>query len=195
MIAREQQAEVRAQWRIDHADLAISPVIFLDETSTQTVMTRTYARAPRGARAIARIPRNHGHNVTCLAVLGETGIIQSLVFEEALDGPIFVQWLREHLLPTLAPGTSIVLDNLSVHRTAAAKAAVDAARCQLIFLPPYSPDFNPIELGFSKLKAWLRGAEARDFDSLVTAIGEGLNRITPADARAYFRHCGYSRSP
>lgn len=183
-----------AQWRAEHVDLTQSPVIFLDETGTQTVMTRIYARAPRGERAIARVSRNHGHNVTCLAALAITGIAQSLVFEDALDGPLFAQWLKERLLPTLAPGTSIILDNLSVHRNAAARVAVEVAKCQLVFLPPYSPDFNPIELGFSKLKAWLRGVEARDFDSLVAAIGDGLNRISTADARAYFNHCGY-RSP
>lgn len=194
MIASEQQEDVCAQWRAEHVDLTQSPVIFLDETGTQTVMTRIYARAPRGERAIARVSRNHGHNVTCLAALAITGIAQSLVFEDALDGPLFAQWLKERLLPTLAPGTSIILDNLSVHRNAAARVAVEVAKCQLVFLPPYSPDFNPIELGFSKLKAWLRGVEARDFDSLVAAIGDGLNRISTADARAYFNHCGY-RSP
>lgn len=168
-----------------------SPVVFLDETSTQTVMTRTHARAPRGQRAVARVPRNHGANVTCLAVLAQTGIMQSLVFEDALDGAIFTQWLQERLLPILAPGTSIVLDNLSVHRNAQARAAVEAAQCRFVFLPPYSPDFNPIELGFSKLKAWLRGSEARDVDTLTIAIGDGLNRISSADAQAFFHHCGY----
>lgn len=158
-------------------------------------MTRTHARAPRGQRAVARVPRNHGRNVTCVAALAMTGITQSLVFEDALDGPIFAQWIQERLLPALAPGTSIVLDNLSVHRNAAARIAVEAARCRFVFLPPYSPDFNPIELGFAKLKAWLRGVEARDFDTLATAIGEGLNRITPADAQAFFRHCGYHDPP
>lgn len=158
-------------------------------------MTRTYARAPRGQRAVARVPRNHGRNVTCIAILAETGIIQSLVFEDALDGALFTQWIRDRLLPVLTPGTAIVLDNLSVHRTAEARAAVEAAHCRLVFLPPYSPDFNPIELGFSKLKAWLRGVEARDFDSLATAIGVGLNRITSDDAKAFIRHCGYGTIP
>lgn len=154
-------------------------------------MTRTHARAPRGQRAVARIPRNHGENVTCIAALAATGITAPLVFEGALDGAIFAQWMSTWLLPELAPGTTIVLDNLNVHKNATARSAVVAAGCQLLFLPAYSPDFNPIELAFSKLKAHLRGVQARSFDPLVDAIGGGLSTITDQDARAFFRHCGY----
>jgi transposase len=171
------------------------PVVFLDETSTQTVMTRSHARAPRGVRAVARVPRNHGENVTCVMAIAPTGIVEPLVFEGPLDGGIFAQWMRDRLLPRLAPGTTIVLDNLSVHKNATARAAVTTAGCTLLFLPPYSPDFNPIELANAKLKTYLRGAAARAFDPLVTAIGQGLDRITEQDARAFFRHCGYEVSP
>ncbi len=114
------------------------------------------------------------------------------VFEEALDGPLFAQWLTERLLPALGPGHVLVLDNLSVHKTAAARAAVEAAGCTLCFLPAYSPDFNPIELIFSQLKAHLRGAAARTFDRLVDAIGVAFDQITAADIQACFRHCGYA---
>ncbi len=166
-------------------------MLFLDETSTQTVMTRSHARAPRGVRAVARVPRNHGENVTCLMGISPAGIVEPLVFEGALDGGIFTQWMRDRLLPQLAPGTTIVLDNLSVHKTAAARAAVEQAGCELLFLPAYSPDFNPIELANAKLKSYVRGVGARSFDPLVDAIGRGLDRITEQDARAFFRHCGY----
>ena len=167
------------------------PVLFLDETSTQIVMTRSHARAPRGVRVVDKVPRNHGENVTCLMGITPNGLVEPLVFEGALDGPIFAQWMRERLVPQLLPGTTIVLDNLNVHKNAAARQAVEAAGCRLLFLPAYSPDFNPIELANAKLKAYLRGAKARAFDPLVDAIGEGLNRITEQDARAFFRHCGY----
>lgn len=166
-------------------------LVFLDETSTQTVLTRARARAPRGQRAVARLPRNHGANVTCLAALTPAGITEPLVFEGALDGPIFAQWVRERLLPALPPGAVIVLDNLSVHKNAAARAAVEAAGCQLCFLPAYSPDFNPIELLFAQLKTHLRGAAARTFDPLVDAIGAGFDRISRADVHACYYHCGY----
>ncbi len=194
LIATEQDPVARAQWTAETADWAAEHVVFLDETSTQTVMTRRRGRAPRGERVMGRVPRNHGPNVTCLAALTYTGIRAPLVFPGALDGPIFVQWLRDRLLPTLASGTTIVLDNLSVHRTAAARAAIETAGCQLRFLPAYSPDLNPIELAFAKLKTHLRAVASREYETLVTAIGEGFDRITTTDAEAWYQHCGYSIS-
>lgn len=154
-------------------------------------MTRSRARAAPGVRAVAAIPRNHGENVTCIAALTVAGITAPLVFEGALDGPIFAQWVREWFVPTLHPGQTIVLDNLNVHKNAAARQAIEAAGCRLQFLPAYSPDFNPIEPAFSKLKTFLRAIAARAFDPLVDAIGAGIATITAADARAYYRHCGY----
>jgi len=194
VIATEQDPVARADWTADTASWAAEQIVFLDATSTQTVMTRARGRARRGARAVGRVPRNHGPNVTCLAALSLTGIRAPLVFPGALDGAIFVQWLRERLLPTLAPGTTIVLDTLNVHRTAAARAAIEAAGCQLRFLPAYSPDFNPIELAFAKLKTHLRGVASREYDTLLAAIGEGFDRITTADAMAWYHHCGYHTS-
>lgn len=195
MSASEQDATARTAWRQLMTAVDARTLVFLDETSTQTVLTRTRARAPRGQRAVARIPRNHGPNVTCLAAITPDGVTEPLVFEGALDGPIFAQWLTERLLPALGPGRVLVLDNLSVHKTAAARTAVEAAGCQLCFLPAYSPDFNPIELIFSQLKAHLRGAAARTFDRLVDAIGAAFDQIAPADIHACFRHCGYALTP
>lgn len=136
LIASERDEDARAAWRRDHADLMRRPVLFLDETSTQTVMTRSHARAPRGVRAVASSPRNHGENVTCVMGIALTGIVEPLVVAGALDGPIFATWMRDRLLPQLLPGTTIVLDNLSVHKTAAARTAVEQAGCALLFLPP-----------------------------------------------------------
>jgi transposase len=154
-------------------------------------LTRSHGRVPRGQRLVAAIPRNHGPNVTCLAALRATGVDPSVVFEGALDGALFAQWVEEHLVPTLRPGQIVILDNLSVHKHAGARDAIEAAGCQLRFLPAYSPDFNPIELVFSRLKAHLRKTGARALDPLMDAIGVGLNAVTAADARACFRHAGY----
>jgi transposase len=173
------------------ADVPAETVVFLDETGTQTVMTRHRARARRGQRVVGRAPRNHGPNVTCLAALTPTGIRAPCVFERALDGPLFLRWVREWLLPGLPPGTTIVLDNLSVHKTPKVREAVAAAGCELVFLPAYSPDFNPIELVFAQLKTHLRGVEARTVDTLVAAIGTGFARVTPGHIHAYYGHCGY----
>ena len=166
--------------------------MFLDETSTQTVMTRTRGRAPRGERVVGAVPRNHGPNITCLVALSPTGMQAPCVFEGAVTSDLFVKWLREWLVPTLAPGTTVVLDNLAVHRNADVRPTIEEAGCQLRYLPPYSPDFNPIELAFSKVKTHLRGVAARSFEPLLAAIGTGLNRISTSDIRGYYDHCGFS---
>lgn len=194
LIATERDAVVRTHRTDETAHWAAERVVFLDEISTQTVMTRSRGQAPHGERVVGQVPRNLGPNVTCLAALSTTGIRAPLVFPGALDGAIVVQWLRERLLPTLASGTTIVLDNLSVHRNPAARAAIAAAGCHVRFLPPYSPDSNPIELAFARLKTHLRGVASRAYEPLVTAIGEGFDRISAADAIAWYRHCGYSVS-
>jgi len=173
------------------AELDAQTVVFLDETSTQTVMTRPRGRAPRGKRVVGPVPRNHGPNITCLVALAPTGMQAPCVFEGAVTSDLFVRWLQEWLVPTLAPGTTVVLDNLSVHRNADVRPAIEGAGCHLRYLPSYSPDFNPIELAFSKLKTHLRGVAARAFEPLLAAIGTGLDRITPADIRGYYDHCGF----
>ncbi len=113
------------------------------------------------------------------------------VFEGAVTSDLFVRWLREWLVPTLRSGTTVVLDNLSVHRNAGVRPVIEAAGCHLRYLPAYSPDYNPIEQTFAKLKAHLRGVAAWSFEPLLAAIGTGLDRITPADIRGYYDHCGF----
>lgn len=172
---------------------AVDPatMVFLDETSTQTTMTRARGRAPRGERVVGAVPRNHGANVTCLAALTPAGITAPLAIEGAMTGDVFLPWVRTWLLPTLPHGSTVVMDNLNVHRNGAVRAAIEAAGCQLVYLPAYSPDFTPIELAFAKLKAYLREVAARAFDPLVDAIGAGLTRITPMDIVGFYRHCGF----
>lgn len=186
----------RATWQTEVAtELVADELLFLDETSTQLVMTRARGRAPRGERVVDQVPRNQGENITCLAVLGPEGVRAPLVFPGALDGPIFAQWVREWLVPVLHPGQTVILDNLSVHKNAAARAAIEAAGCQVRFLPAYSPDFNPIELIFAKVKTSVRGAAARTFADLIDALDTAFSAVTAADARACFRHCGYPLAP
>lgn len=172
---------------------AIAPetLVFLDETSTHTSFTRLYGRAPAGERVVGQVPRNHGPNVSCLMAISPTEVLAPLAINGAIDSAIFVRWLTEWLLPGLPPGTTIVCDNLSVHRNPKVRPAIEAAKCHLRYLPPYSPDFNPIEQVFSTLKARLRAAASRTFEELVTAIGTALEATTPEHLANCYRHCGY----
>jgi transposase len=178
-------------WREAIVTIPPATLVFLDETSTQVTMTRSRGRARRGHRVVDRVPRNHGHNVTCLTAISPTGLHAPCVFEGAVDGPLFLQWMQEWLLPGLSRGTTIVLDNLNVHRSPAVREAVEAAGCFLLFLPAYSPDFNPIELVFAQLKTQLRAVAARTTAGVIEAIGSGMSRITARHIQAYYHHCGY----
>lgn len=181
----------RSAWQAEVAGWNAERVVFLDETSTHTSLTRSRGRAPRGQRVIGRVPRNHGPNMSCLAALSPTGITAPLVIDGAIDGTVFQPWLRNWLLPAVPVGTTIVCDNLSVHRNPDVRKLVAAAGCQLRFLPASSPDFNPIELAFSKLKTQLRGVGSRTPEALIDAIGVGLATISAADAKSWYQHCGY----
>lgn len=181
----------RAVWREATVTIPPATLVFLDETSTQVTMTRTRGRIRRGQRVVDRVPRNHGQNLTCLAALTPTGIHAPCVVAGALDGPLFLQWVREWLLPGVTRGTTLVLDNLSVHRSPAVRQAVEAAGCFLLFLPAYSPDFNPIEHVFAHLKTHLRNVAARTPEGVLEAIGTGFTQLTPDQIRACYAHCGY----
>jgi len=170
--------------------IAPETLVFLDETSTHTSFTRRSGRAPRGERVLGSVPRNHGPNVSCLMAISPTGVLAPLAVEGAIDSTIFVRWLQDWLLPSLPPGTTIICDNLSVHRHEAVRPAIEAADCHLRYLPPYSPDFNPIEQVFSMLKARLRAAASRTFETLVPAIGAALDATTPEQLANCYRHCG-----
>lgn len=154
-------------------------------------MTPRLARAPRGARAVGSTPRNHGPNVTLLAALTPGGLGPALAAPGAVDGPVFERYVGEVLVPALRPGQVVVLDNLSVHKGLRVRELVEDAGCRLLFLPAYSPDFNPIELAFAKVKPRMRRAAARTFDALVQATGAALDAVTATDARAYYAHCGF----
>lgn len=191
LIATERNEDARATWQTEVAAIAPETLVFLDETSTHTSFTRLYGRAPAGERVVGQVPRTHGPNVSCLMAISATGVLAPLAVEGAIDGTIFVRWLTEWLLPGLSPGTTIICDNLRVHRNPKVRPAIEAAKCHLRYLPPYSPDFNPIEQVFSMLKARLRAAACRTFDALVTAIGAALDATTSEHLANCYRHCGY----
>jgi transposase len=191
LIASERDEGERAAWRAAVATLDPARFVFVDESGTNIAMTRRYARAPRGERALGRVPRNHGPNVTLFAALTVEGMGPALALQGAADGDAFGLYVRQLLVPSLRPGQVVILDQLNVHKSAAIRAAIEAVGCRLLLLPSYSPDFNPLEQVFAKLKAHLRAAAARTFDTLVTALGHALETITSADARGCFAHCGY----
>jgi transposase len=191
LIASERDDAQRAAWREDAADLAPGDLLFLDETSTHTAFTRLRSRAPRGQRAFGRAPRNRGPNVTPLAVLGPGGVVTALAIPGATTRPVFDAFVADFLLPALRPGQTVVLDNLSVHKSASALALVEAAGCRLRFLPPSSPDLNPIEPVFAKVKTALRAAAARSPDDLLAATKAALDTVTAQDAAGCYADCGY----
>ncbi len=154
-------------------------------------MTPRYGRAPQGQRVVGRAPRNHGPNTTLVAALSLDGITAAMTLEGAMDRLAFDVFVAEVLVPSLRPGQVVIWDNLSVHKSADAQRLIDARGCQLLWLPPYSPDFTPIEQANSKLKVALRRSGARTREALDAAITAGLATITAADAQGWFAHCGY----
>ena len=173
------------------AALAPADLVFVDERSTNTAMTPRYARAPRGERAVGSAPRNRGPNVTLPAALTPAGAGPALAIAGAADRAAFALYVEGLLAPSLRPGRVVVRDNPSVHTGEGVRRLVEGAGCALLFLPPHSPDFTPIEPAFAKIKQALRRAGARTFEALVAAIGQALDAVTAADARAFFAHCGY----
>ena len=154
-------------------------------------MTRLYGRAPRGERVIGSAPQNYGENITMLGALSAAGLEALMTIDGATDGEVFAVFVREVLCPTLTEGDIVVLDNLGAHRSAAARKAVEQRGARLVFLPPYSPDLNPIERCWSKIKTALRAAKARTREALEEAIKQAIATVTESDARAWFKHCGY----
>ncbi len=192
--ASEQKEAERAAWRKQAALLPSQELIFVDETGSHIAMTPLYAYAPRGARAVGKVPRNYGAIKTVIASMSLTGMGPALVLDGAADSAAFAIYVEQVLAPSLRPGQIVILDNLSIHLGPRVKHAIEARGCRLLFLPAYSPDFSPIEEAFSKLKTLLRRAGARSREALQEAIATALDRITAADALGWFTHCGYPPS-
>jgi transposase len=167
--------------------------VFVDESGANTAMDRTHGRAPSGVRVDGPVPHGHWKVVTLTAAVRLGGVPEAacLTFDGATNTACFEAYVSECLVPTLRPGDIVVMDNLSCHKTAEAARLIAAAGAEVRYLPAYSPDLNPIERLFSKLKAAPRKAKARTVDALVTAIGEALRAVTPTDIRGWFAHSGY----
>lgn len=165
--------------------------MFLDETWVKTNMTRSRGRALQGQRLIAKVPHGHWKTTTFLAALRTTGVTAPLVVDGALNGAIFQAYIEQELAPTLRPGDIVVLDNLNVHKVTGARRAIESRGAELWFLPPYSPDLNPIETVFSKFKQLLRGAGERTMETLWRACGTLLDAFSESECRNHIRHCGY----
>ena len=193
--ATERDEFLRAAWRFLVAgEIDAQRLVFVDECGTNTSLNPLYAWSPRGERAYGEAPRNWGSNVTLLASMTREGMGASIAVEGATTKAVFEAYVEEALAPSLRPGQVVVMDNLSSHKGQRVRELIEGRGCELLFLPPYSPDLNPIERAFAKLKASLRRAQARTFGALIEAMGRGLGEITDQDASGFFRHCGY-RAP
>ena len=195
LIATERDEAARTAWQDAVAVLAAGELVFVDETSTHTALTRRRARAPRGQRAIGQVPRNPGDNITLLAALTPDGIGPALSLTGGVTGAAFAAYAARLLAPSLRPGQVVILDNLSAHKSENARTAIEATGARLLFLPAYSPDFNPIELAFAKIKEHLRAAAARTADDLLTATAAAIDAVSSADARGFYKHCGFTLPP
>ena len=178
-------------WPAQVAGIAPEDLIFMDESGVNRAMTRTYARSRVNTRAFGHAPRHWGDNVSILGAISLRGPLPPMCINGATDGRVFLTYLKEVLVPQLWKGAVVVMDNLGAHKVAGVRELIEAAGARLLYLPPYSADFNPIELAWSKLKNHLRKTAARTTQALDRAISEGLASISAQDARGYFAHRGY----
>ncbi len=192
MGASERDEWLRAAWRaLVAGGLEAERLVFVDEMGANTSLAPLYAWSRRGERALASVPRNWGANVTLLASMSLRGMGPCLAVEGSTTREVFEAYLERVLTPSLGPGRVVVMDNLSSHRGSRIRELIEERGCELIYLPPYSPDLNPIEEAFAKLKALLRRAGARTCEALIEAIGRALDALTASDARGFFEHRGY----
>jgi len=189
--ASERDGFLRAAWRTLVAAEIDAGRFVDDECSTNTSLRPLYAWSRRGERAFCSAPRNWGKNVTLLSSLSAEGMCPSVAVEGATTRVVFEAYLEEALCPSLSPGQVVVMDNLSAHKGQKVRELIEERGCELLYLPPYSPDYNPIEQAFSKMKALMRKSGARTREALIGAMGDALSAITARDASGYFGHCGY----
>jgi transposase len=191
MRAAEQDCLVRIGWSILLRFIKAHECVFVDETSSTTTMTRRYARAPQGERAEGRVPRNHGTCTTLIGALSLAGLGAVMTVSGAVDEAVMAVYVRDLLCPSLRQGQVVFMDNLSSHKGRTVRQLIEGAGCTLIFLPPYSPEFSPIEQAFSKMKEFLRATGARTQAALDAAITAAIELVTETDAEHWFKHCGY----
>ncbi len=192
MGAAERDEWLRAAWRVTLAQ-HIDPerFVFVDEMGAHTSLSSIYAYSPKGQRAYCSVPRNRGPNTTLLSCMSVEGMGASLAVEGATNRDVFEAYVERVLAPKLRPGQVVVMDNLTAHKGERVRELIEGRECELLYLPPYSPDFNPIEEAFAKIKGVLRKAEARTCEALVEAMGTAISAVSAHDARGFFEHCGY----
>ena len=174
-------------------EVTLDRFVFVDEFGATTQMQRTHGRAPRGQRVVAKVPHGHWKVLSTAAAMTATrGIVCSATFDGATDTDTFLAFVGDALVPSLRPGQVVVMDNLSPHKHPRVRELVERAGCRLLYLPPYSPDLNPIEQAIAKVKSVLRKLACRDVALLYGAIGDALKTITTADATAFIKHSGYT---
>lgn len=197
LIAAEQQRsdviERRRNFTIARRFAEIDRFVFLDESGAKTNMTRLYGRTPIGQRCVDRTPHGHWKTMTMLSAIRLEGVIRdaTVVLDGPMDATTFLAYTRQCLAPSLRRGDVVVMDNLSSHKAIGVREAIEDADADLWYLPPYSPDLNPIEKLWSKVKAWLRRVGAKTFDTLTHAIGDALRDVQPTECNNYFKSCGY----
>ena len=192
--SEQERADVaagRLAWRAGQPELGPNRLVFVDETGASTKMARRYGRSPVGERCIAAIPHGHWKTTTFVGGLRLSGMTAPMTLDGPMNGPAFLAWVEQSLAPTLSLGDIVVMDNLPAHKPAAVRAAIERCGAQLRYLPPYSPDLNPIEMAYSKFKAPLKNASARTIAALWRAIADAIPKITSDDCLGYFRAAGY----
>jgi transposase len=191
---RPDVAKARTEWREKQPSLTPSKLVFIDETWTRTNMTRLYGRAPRGKRLVDAVPHGHWKTSTFIGALRCDAVTATGVFDGAINGELFLAYVEQVLVPTLKRGDVVIMDNLRSHKIAGVREAIEAAGATLLFIPPYSPDLNPIEQAFAKLKALLRAKAIRTVDALWNALGSLFECFAPEECANYLRHDGYFQS-
>jgi len=184
----------RRRWMREQGMFDPARLVFIDETCTNTAMVRLRGRARRGERLVDYAPHGAWKTVTFVGALRQRGMTAPFVIEGAMNGPMFLAYVRQCLVPTLKCGETVLMDNLPVHKVAGVAEAIEAAGATLVYLPKYSPDLNPIELAFSKLKAHLRKAAEHTIARLLRRIGRVVTDFSPQECRNFFRHAGYVRT-
>ena len=196
LIAAEQLrpdvAEARATFFDGLAGVPLRDVVVLDESYATTQFTRLRGRAPRGTRLVERVPHGRWKSLTAVAAMTVDGVLAAATVDAATDADVFRAFVRHALVPALRPGQVVVMDNLSSHKVAGVRELVESAGCRLLYLPPYSPDFSPIEPMWSQVKQAVRKAKPRTPAAVADAVGLALGTVTSADCLGYFRHCGYT---
>ena len=193
--AEQDRADVKAardHWLDEFQEVRLDQLVFIDEFGAATNMTRRYARGPVGRRVVCKTPHGHWKLLSTIAAMNTTGVFTGCTFDGAVNTDLFVVFIEEFLVPALVPGQVVVLDNLSAHKSPRIDVLIQSAGCRLLRLPPYSPDFNPIEMAISKMKSLLRKLSRRTIAPLIAGIGQAMQAVTAHDARAFMEKCGYA---